>query len=487
VSSGACRSLITTLTVTATLAAATACAQEVDTNPLETGAVDGGGPPGSDQPVTPESVHDTIQAALNDVVDFWEQEFPETYGGELEPIQDFVPYGSNTDPLPCGDPSYDEIANNAFYCPEEDLIAWDEEALMPQLAEDFGPFTVAIVLAHEFGHAVQPRADVPLEQMDTIVIENQADCFAGAWSKWVEEGNSQDFEIGEDTLDAAMAGIVSFADEEGTTAADPMAHGLGFDRVSAFQDGWENGTAKCATYPEEPPPSVEVPFSGDELVTGGDMPLEDEGDQPGLITLIEQNLNAYFDQFMQSQDATWTPVEDLVVAQSGDDVTCNGESLGEDELEYASLYCEDENIVVLDGENLVPELEQLGDFAVGAEITRLYSRAALLQLGVDGDDRNASLLADCLLGVWSADNFPDPTTGESKFGERIGDAENREDVVIYLSPGDLDEAIIGFLNFGETLPEDIGTAFERAAALRQGFLPPGLETCEQEYGDLGGG
>lgn len=485
-SSGVCRSFITTLTVGATLATVVACAQEVDTNPLEGNVVAGGGLPGEEQPETPETLHDTIEISLNDIVRFWEATFPEVYGSELEPLEGgFHPYGPNSEMPPCGNPppSYDEIANNAFYCPEEDLIAWDEATLMPDLAEEFGQFTVGIVLAHEFGHAIQPRADVPVD-MPTILFENQADCFAGSWTRWIAEGNSDDFAIDEETLDSALAGIISFSDAPGTRAGDPMAHGLGFDRVSAFQDGWENGAAKCAEYPDNPPTPVEIPFSEGDLATGGNMPLEDEGDQPGLFSLIEQNLNVYYELLFEDLGATWAPVEDLVIARAGDDVTCDGETLGEDELEFASLYCVEENIVVLDGENLIPALEEIGDFAVGAEVTRLYSRAAQLQLGVDDDSGEASLQADCLTGVWAADNFPDPETSESPFGERVGDREDRDDIVLYLSAGDLDEAIQGFLAYGETLQEQTGTAFERTRALRAGFLPPGLESCE-EYGPLG--
>jgi predicted metalloprotease len=486
VSSGVCRSLIPTLTAAALLATAVACAQEVDTNPLEGAVATGGGPPGSEQPTTPESLHDTIELSLNEIVRYWEETFPEVYGSELEPLQGgFHPYGPNSEMPPCGSPppQYEEIANNAFYCPGEDLIAWDEATLMPELADQFGPFTVGIVLAHEFGHAVQPRADVSPSE-PTILLENQADCFAGAWTRWIAEGNSDDFAIDEETLDAALAGIVSFSDEAGvTTADDPMAHGLGFDRVGAFQDGWESTASKCAEYPDSPPQTVEIPFDDSEIATGGNMPLEDEGGEDGLFTRIELNLNTYYDLLFQDLGAeAWQPVEDLVVVDpSSDEVTCDGETRSGDELEFASLYCEQENVVVLDGEGLVQQLnDEIGDFAVGAEVGRLYSRAAQLQLGVEGDDLDTSLQADCLTGMWAADNFPNEE-GSSPLIDRAG----REAVGdVTLSAGDLDEAIIGFLNYGETLDEDIGTAFERTAALRRGFLE-GTEGC-QEFAPLGG-
>jgi predicted metalloprotease len=482
VSSGVCKTLISLLMVAATLATVSACAQQVDTNPLEADVATGG-PPGEDQPETPDNVHDTIEAAVNDIETFWEENFPEVYGSEFEPLQGgYFPYGPDTDPLPCGDPSYAEVADNAFYCPDEDLIAWDEASLMPTLAEEFGSFTVAVVLAHEFGHAVQPRAGVP-EDWPTIYYENQADCFAGAWTRWIAEGNSDEFTVDEATLDGALAGIISFSDAPGTSAADPGAHGLGFDRVSAFQDGWENTAAQCATYVDDPPVPVEIPFTDpDDFDTGGNMELEGES---GLFALIEVNLNLYYQFLFEDLGVDpWQPVDELVIVDpSTDEVTCDGETLEGDDLEFASLYCEEENVVVLDGQGLVPQLyEDIGDFAVGAEIGRLYARAAQLQLGVEGDDQETSLQADCLTGMWAADNFPDEN-GDSPLSQRVPEGE---DAGIVLSPGDLDEAIIGFLAYGETLPEDTGTAFERARALRAGFLPPGLESCEENYGSLGG-
>ena len=51
--------------------------------------------------------------------------------------------------------SYPEIEDNAFYCPDEDFIAFDEY-LFPRLEDDFGRYTVAMVLAHEWGPRSRP-------------------------------------------------------------------------------------------------------------------------------------------------------------------------------------------------------------------------------------------------------------------------------------------------------------------------------------------
>ena len=42
---------------------------------------------------------------------------------------------------------------------------------------------------------------------------------------------------------------------------DEDAHGSGFDRVGAFQDGYDNGLAKCKNYRDDDPIVIELPFS----------------------------------------------------------------------------------------------------------------------------------------------------------------------------------------------------------------------------------
>ena len=56
--------------------------------------------------------------------------------------------GSPTDP--------GRVAGNAFYDPSCDLIAYDR-ALLEELSTDYGRFLGPVVMAHEFGHAMQGR------------------------------------------------------------------------------------------------------------------------------------------------------------------------------------------------------------------------------------------------------------------------------------------------------------------------------------------
>jgi predicted metalloprotease len=464
------------LALVALVATTASCAQEADFD-LSTGADTLGEVGQGDQPETPDSLDDVVESALNDVQDFWVETYPQVFGGQFQPLSGgYFPYGPDTAPPPCGNPppDYSVIADNAFYCPEGDLIAWDEVALIPQLANDFGKFTVGIVFAHEFGHAIQFRADIT--DVPTLVSEQQADCFAGAWTKWIADGNSDSFSVDETELDSSVAGMISISDLPGTQAEDPLAHGSGFDRISAFQDGYENSAQQCATYTTNPPNTVEIPFNADEAATGGNLPLEDSGpndEDRGLLSLAEADLNDFYTVlFDQQLGKTFEPVDDLVVPTSPDDeVTCAGQTLSGQELEFTSAYCQDENIVLLDGQQLAPALNQIGDFAVAAEIAHLWARAAQIQLGIQGDDKSVNLQADCLTGFWAFVRFP------------IGDQTGTEGQQLTLSAGDLDEGIQGFLAFDDTSEEQTGTVFERVGALRSGFVD-GVEACN-EYAPLG--
>ena len=449
-----------------------ACAQEAGDSVL-TGGSAGEGP---SAPLSSDDPAAVADQAVEDVSAFWDETYPEVYGGPFEPVAGFYPYGPDTEAPPCGipPPNYEVIADNAFYCPIDDIIAWDEFSLMPALNDEFGAFTVAIVIAHEFGHAVQERFGT---NDRTVDLELQADCFAGAWTQRVANGEAEGFAPGDIDLDKTVAGMIAIRDVPGTSPDDPYAHGSGFDRVAAFQDGYENGAVACAEYADENVDrrTAEIEFDIDEFDTGGNFPLEDGPSAPngeGLLTLLERDLNAFYDTLFAELGDDYTPVDDLVLVDPGSDaIDCGGETLSGGDLDFAALYCEDENVVVLDGPGLVDSLNNdFGDFAVASEIARLWALAAQIQLGVaDADDAN--LQADCLTGVWAAWTFP------------TGPAREAQSEVLRMSAGDLDEGIQGFIAYGAGLDDDDLTVFDRTAALRTGFFD-GYSGCEQDYGSL---
>jgi predicted metalloprotease len=438
---------------------ATACADQSDKNPLS-GAVVGVGD-GAPLPVDdPEAV---AFAAIEDVTAYWERTYPEIYGDDFIPLAGGLhPYGPDTEMPPCGDPrpSYEQIADNAFYCAGSDLIAWDAARLLPWINEQFGAFTIGIVFAHEYGHAIQARSS---DEGSTIVLELQADCFAGAWTADVAAGNSRSFQVDASALDASLAGVVAISDAPGTSADDPLAHGSGFDRIGSFQDGFENGAGRCAEYPGTRLPIVEIPFDpGEDESSGGNLRLDDQGGDPGLLTRLEADLNAFYDLLFDQLGLTWRPVDDLVLVNPDtDEVTCGGQDLSGEALRYAAAYCEDENIALFDRAGLAQDLYEIGDFAVASEVARLYALAAQGQFGLE-EGRAASLQADCLTGVWAFSSFERP--------------DFQPDNLI-MSAGDLDEGIMGFLAY-DVSAEDTGSVFERTDALRTGFVN-GYRGCEE--------
>ncbi len=445
---------------TALALGAGACATHAEVDPTVAGFGRYDGAPAADPA-------EAALSAVRDVDDYWHRTYPEAYGGDFPELTGgFHPYGPDTEMPPCGQPppAYADIEDNAFYCPSNDLIAWDEAQLIPWVNENFGAFTIGIVFAHEYAHAVQVRVGA---EGRTIDLELQADCFAGAWTRDVVDGHSSLFSIDEAGLDRSVAGLIAISDQPGTPADDPLAHGSGFDRIGAFLDGYDGGPGTCAAYQGTQRRTVEVPFQTDtEVANSGNLPLEGDG---GLLTVIGDDLNAFYDVLFGELGRTFAPVSDLrVVDPASDSVSCGGDQLSGDELSYAALYCEDENVVVIDGAGLVTALDEIGDFAVAAEVARLWAQAAQAQLGL-GEGKEQSLQADCLTGVWVLWTYPDGSGPRSRS--------------LRLSAGDLDEGIMGFLAYGQDIVDEAGTVFERTEALRAGFVE-GRDACEG-YAPLG--
>jgi predicted metalloprotease len=415
------------------------------------------------------STDDVVEAALSDVDAYWQRTYEDLYGTDYEPISGgFWPYGPRSEQPPCGTPppDYADIAGNAFYCPPDDLIAWDSVNLVPDLYEEFGGFTLGIVFAHEFAHAVQARAGVL--GGPTIMTELQADCFAGAWTADVEAGSSQFFEVTLDDLDKAVAGFLELRDGVGTAAQDPLAHGTGFDRIGSFSEGYEAGPERCADYPELYERGelviVEVPFTSQaDFERGGNLPLAD------AVDLALADLEDFWAVLFQELGQTWTPVTDIVaVDPEVDEVSCGEQTYAGDELVSSSFYCVPTDTIYLDAVNLVPRLYEIGDYAVATELARQYAYAAQVRLGEEGNSAAANLQADCFAGVYASSGF----------------LANRGEGQLILSPGDLDEAVIAFLLTSDEGSDvergddaSVGTAFQRFDAYRSGFIE-GVAACD---------
>ena len=186
----------------------------------------------------------TLQQVIASLEAYWAKALPETFGVDYSSPSRYVYYRPDQGQGPrCG--GQEAPARNAFYCIPEDFIAWDETNLMIPYYVQAGDFAAAFVLAHEFGHAMQAR--LPRQERLTVLSELQADCFAGAWARSVQEEGL--LQAGD--LDEATLAVFSARDVPGTEFTDPAAHGTGFERTRAFSDGYEQGPARCAPAPAE--------------------------------------------------------------------------------------------------------------------------------------------------------------------------------------------------------------------------------------------
>ena len=204
---------------------------------------------GNAAPATEQAIDDAVAA----VQAYWRREFRDLYGERYIPVPAARVIAAEPGvKLPTCQGhrlTYQDAEQNAFYCFDDNFVVYDDAELFPQLYEDFGSFAIALVLAHEWGHAIQDRAGNDNEP--TINQELQADCFAGAWTD-DQSGRSTRPNLEPGDLEASLAAMLSFRDQPGTSADDPSAHGSAFDRVSAFQEGFESGPERCAEYFDEP-------------------------------------------------------------------------------------------------------------------------------------------------------------------------------------------------------------------------------------------
>ncbi|MBA0046308.1 neutral zinc metallopeptidase [Mycobacteroides sp. LB1] len=387
--------------------------------------------------------------AISDLQQFWGDEFPKLYGRDYTPVKGgfFAVAPSSGDLPPCAATAAD-IAGNAFYCPKADDVAWDAEGLLPDLRKRFGDFVIPVVLAHEWGHAVQARADF---EGATVTREIQADCFAGAWAA---HAKADTFKPTESELDKALAGFLFLRDEPGTEKADPSAHGSGFDRVNSFRTGFDKGTQACKGYRNGDPVVVEVPFRNvADAAAGGNAPYED------IIVGVPADLEDYWSQvYPKLTGEQWIPLQPMRAFDPSQAPPCgSGSTAG-----YVLFYCVPEDYVGFDATGFMPQIySQGGDFAVATLVATQYGLAVLARMKQDSSDKKVSLRADCLAGAWTASIL----------------LEDRPGSMYHLSPGDLDKAVSALLLFrGAGDVERQGQGSDRIDAYRDGVYN-GVKSC----------
>ena len=169
---------------------------------------------------------------------FWQQQL-----GSKWTAPTFISYDDGSLPASkCADGGKpDDFADNAFYCPLDDVVAFSNQ-LMDRLYRTGGPYLPVVVLQHELGHRANHLAD--MQGVVSRSEENQADCEAGATTKFALAAGRLP---ATDALKSArllfeLGDTSNFGDE---TANDPGAHGSPPQRVIAYGRGYFQGIGAC--------------------------------------------------------------------------------------------------------------------------------------------------------------------------------------------------------------------------------------------------
>jgi predicted metalloprotease len=413
-----------------------------------------------DFPITAATDDDPVDQAarnaLTDLYTFWGEEYPKAFGEDFQTLQGGI-YSvdlADLDPsqfpdgVGCGADPTEVEGSGAFFCagrglPNSDSVTYDKNFLT-ELAGDYGRSLVPFVMAHEFGHAIQYRFGF---RGESINQETQADCFAGAWTRWVVDGQADHVAIRVPELDKIIRGYLITADTVGSDPNEEGAHGSYFDRVSAIAEGYDNGVQKCRD-----------DFGSERVFTAAEFTREDRANQGNspydeTLTLTENSLPTFWSDVFPAAFGTDFQAPELQGFDgTAPDCVAGNRDLG---------YCAGDNAVYFDEQDLTrPAHDDIGDFAAATAISLPYALAARDQAGLSTDDSDATRSAACLTGWWQAYVF------------------NGNDDQVRLQPGDIDEAVSFLLTYGtddQVFPNTALSGFELLRAYRAGFLGGGSQ------------
>ena len=410
--------------------------------PAPTRDVDGG-TGGTDDELAVQSV--------SDIEEFWRGAYRDPLRGGFRAVAAVISWDSNgLNSKFCDDDTFG-VVNSAF-CPLDNTIGWDRGQLLPQLRNSFGDMAVAMVLAHEYGHSIQHQAALTDRNTPTLVSEQQADCFAGVYLRWVAEGNSRRFTLTTgDGLNNLLAAMISFRDPL-LTGNDPQRsvseHGSAFERVSAFQFGFTDGVPACAGIDEQ-----------EIAQRRGDLPAALQQHRTGGWPVTEESVKAVIEALGELFSPVSTP------RLSFDSPSCQDARPSD-----PVSYCPGANTIFVE----LPQLQKLGirgepdttGLAVGdntaySVLTSRYMLAIEHERGgVVLDNAEAALRTACLTGV-ATTKMSQPVT--------VSDGST-----VALTAGDLDEAVSGILTnglaAGDVNGESVPSGFSRIDAFRTGVL-----------------
>lgn len=393
-------------------------------------------------------------SAVSDLEEYWSDAYSEAFEGDFQPVRALISWDAERfDGGFCGMETYGLV--NAAFCKPDRTIGWDRGVLMPGLRRQNGDMGAVMVLAHEYGHAIQQQAGLINRKTPTLVAEQQADCLAGSYMRWVAQGDSPRFSLSTaDGLNKLLAAVIAFRDPLLTEAEARVGideHGSAFERISAFQFGFTDGPAACA--------AIDVKEINQRR---GDLPVLLPEDQSGDLDITEHWVRSMVDALNILFEPASPPQLNFRPEAAADCANARPSP--------PASYCPDTNTIVVDLAEMqalaTPSDEvDVGDLAGGdnTAFSVLISRYALALQHAQGlvlDNAEAALRTACLTGVATAKmikpvNLPNGDT-------------------ILLTAGDVDEAVSGILTNGlaasDVNGESVPSGFARIDAFRVGIL-----------------
>jgi predicted metalloprotease len=401
------------------------------------------------------AVDELARQAVSDIEEYWHQAYGETFDGEFSPVEALISWDANgfDGTTFCGEDTYGLV--NAAFCYDDETIGWDRGELLPSLRKAHGDMGVTMVLAHEYGHAVQRQAGLRSKNTPTLVAEQQADCFAGSYMRWVAEDRSPRFTLSTgEGLNNVLAGVIAFRDPllaEGDPEAGVDEHGSAFERLSAFQFGFTDGPSACA--------AIDMREIGQRR---GDLPVLLPEDQTGELPVTEQSVRS----IVNAMGILFSPANPPQLSFKASDA----EGCTDARPSAPASYCPATNTIVVD----LDELEVMGtqtdtaqgglasgdNTAYSVLVSRYMQAIQHARGGLVLDNAEAALRTACLTGVATVKMSKTVTTPDGN--------------TIALTAGDVDEAVSGILTNGlaasDVNGESVPSGFSRIDAFRVGVL-----------------
>ncbi|MEI6253755.1 MAG: neutral zinc metallopeptidase [Mycobacteriaceae bacterium] len=392
--------------------------------------------------------------SVSDLEEFWKFAYPDTFDGELQPVAALYSWDSDAyRGTFCGDTT--EGLVNAGFCEKDNTIGWDRTVLMPSLRDSYGDMAITMVLAHEYGHALQKQATLNPKGVPTLVAEQQADCLAGVYMRWVAEDKSPRFTLSTgEGLNNLLAAMISFRDpllSENDYYDSGDEHGSAFERISAFQFGFTDGAAACA--------GITIKEIKQRR---GELPVELPSDQNGELPVTEESVKSLVDAL----NLVFKPKEPPKLSFDASSASTCPDARPSP----PASYCPASNTITVDLPALAaigapsegfngPPLQ--GDNTAYSALTSRYMMALEHQHGgLTLDTAEAGLRTACLTGVATTRLSKTITTSDGN--------------TVALTAGDIDEAVSGLLTnglaAGDVNGESVPAGFSRIDAFRVGVL-----------------